>query len=546
MLAVLNRIINLLWSDMYVKENVVYNTANFGDGRNSKKMRVQNSTIPYGVLSIATYINAYSKTNAKIKILDLNVVPYNGYSKEQLLQSTAEEIKRFAPDIIGISAMYNHMYGYVTMLSGIIKDVNRNIVVVAGGCCIMAYYDKLLSECEALDAICYSEGEIPILDLLEACDVRETLERHPAWLTRKGLKNGKQPRAVFVDNLDDIPPIDFDLININLYGTHRSSFRPEKKEREICLPITTTRGCPYNCVFCIAGALHGKKVRKMSAKRVVSDVQGLISKYGINVLSIEDDQFLIDRERSKQILEGLSELNISLIADSGFTVTLLDDEIARLLKRAGLQTATLAIESGSNYILHEIIDKPLKLENVPPVVESIRNSGLYCHSFLVVGFPGEKEHHRQETIDFIKRVGIDWCYITCATPVKGSRLYDICIENGYINKENFTENAYYASCINTPDFTAEYITKRAYLMNLELNFVNNYRLRIGDYKTASMYMDHVLSKYPGHAFAHYYMSKAYEGLKEDCIKVQYHKQRFDEIIEESDEWKEYAQYFQLI
>ena len=516
-----------------------------GMGELAKKMRVQGSTIPYGALSIATYVNAYTKTHGQIKILDLNIAPYSTFSMDQILQGVIEAVGEYKPDIIGISAMYNHMYCYISLLARTAKNIDSDIFVVAGGCCVMAYYDKILTECEDLDAIGYSEGEIPLLDLLDADNMKTLCAQHPAWLTREELVKGKQPHPVFIDNLDDIPPIDFDLIEVKSYGMHRDSFRPVRREIEFCLPVTTTRGCPYNCVFCIAGALHGKKVRTMSAERVIADVQGMVMKYGMNVLSIEDDQFLIDRVRSKKMLEGLASLNLSLIADSGFTVMLMDDEIAALLKKAGLQTAVLAIESGSEYVLHHIIDKPIKLERVALVAESIRNNGMYCHSFLVTGFPGEKEEHRQQTIDFIKKVGIDWCYITCATPIKGSRLYDICVENNYIDLNDFTENAFYASCITTADFTPEYITKRAYLMNLELNFVHNYRLKIKDYKTAAMYMEHVIRKYPDHAFAHYYAAEACEGMQGDVEKINYHRKKFNEIVAGSEEWKEYARHFRL-
>lgn len=283
----------------------------------------------------------------------------------------------------------------------------------------------------------------------------------------------------------------------------------------------------------------------MSAARVISDVQEMISKYGMNVLSIEDDQFLSDRNRTKSMLEGLSELDISLIADSGFTVSLLDDQTSQLLKHAGLQSAILAIESGSEYVLRNIIDKPIRLDQIPRAVASIRNSGMYCHAFLVTGFPGETDAHRRETIEFIKEVGIDWSYIGCATPIRGSRLYEICAANNYIDKKTHLDNAFYESCINTPEYSAEHITRAAYMMNLELNFVNNYRLRIGDYKTLTLYMDHILAKYPGHAFARYYASLAYRGLHNDKT-ADLHFDFFHRILFESAEWLEYARLFGLV
>ena len=515
-------------------------------GEVALKMRVQNATIPCGVLSIISYVQAKALQRPEFRILDMNVPPYSHLPFSESLPMAARHAASWEPDVIGLSVMYNHMYKYVAELSRRLRSESPCAVIVAGGCCIMAYYDRILEDCPELDAICFAEGEIPMVDLINAAlPPDEFLDSHPAWLTSRSRAVGKTGQPRFVENLDDIPPINFDILDLSKYASYRTSFRPIKKDNELCLPITTTRGCPFNCVFCIADSLHGKKVRKMSAARVISDVKEMISIYGMNVLSIEDDQFLSDRSRTTSMLEGLSELDISLIADSGFTVSLLDDQTAQLLKQAGLQAAILAIESGSEYVLRKIIDKPIRLDQVPGAVRSIRKSGMYCHAFLVTGFPGETDAHRRESIEFIKKVGIDWSYVGCATPIRGSRLYEICIDNKYIDENMHTENAYYVSCINTPDYSAEHVTRAAYMMNLELNFVYNYRLRIGDYRILAIYMDHVLLKYPGHAFARYYASLAYRGLQDEKT-ADLHLEHFHRILLESAEWLEYARLFGLV
>lgn len=515
-------------------------------GEVALKMRVQNATIPSGVLSIISYVEAKALQKPEFKVIDMNIPPYRHLPFSEALPLAAQHAASWKADIIGLSVMYNHMYKYIQKLTCKLHLECPGAVIVAGGACIMAYYDKILKDCPELDAICFAEGEIPMVDLINATVTSEDFfDNHPAWLTSRSQSAEKKAQPLFVENLDDIPTIDFSILDLSLYASHRTSFRPIKKEHELCLPITTTRGCPFNCVFCIAGSLHGKKVRKMSAERVVSDVQEMISKYGMNVLSIEDDQFLSDRNRAKSMLEGLSKLGISLIADSGFTVSLLDEQTAQLLKQAGLQSAILAIESGSEHVLRNIIDKPIRLDQVPQAVTGIRNSGMYCHAFLVTGFPGETDTHRRETIEFIKKVGIDWSYIGCATPIRGSRLYDICTANNYIDEKIQLDNAFYMSCINTPEYSAEHVTRAAYLMNLDLNFVNNHRLRIGDYKTLALYMNHVLGKYPGHAFARYYASFAYRKLQ-DNKTADIHLEYFHRIILESQEWMEYARMFGLV
>ena len=85
-----------------------------------------------------------------------------------------------------------------------------------------------------------------------------------------------------------------------------------------------------------------------------------------------------------------------------------------------------------------------------------------------------------------------------------------------------------------------------YLMNLELNFVCNNRFLKGDYKTAILYFEHVTNKYPDHAFGHYYLAKSYEKLDDYRDKAKFYSDKFYEIINISNEWKEYAEYFKLI
>ncbi len=514
----------------------------------AKTRNIHYGTIPYGMMSIITYVNEHKKNNINLDILDLNITPWDTYSEEEFDNNIQSYISDTQPDVIGMSVMYNHTYPYIGKISELINKINPKIIVIAGGACIMAYYKQVLQEFSGIDAICYSEGEIPVLQLLESENMHETLENHTSFLTKKGLLNGKKSKPLFVDNLDNIPLIDFSLINLANYITRYTVFRPkEAPSNELCLPITTTRGCPFNCVFCLAGDLHGKKVRKTSAKKIKSDVKEMKEKYGMNVLSIEDDQSLLDKVRAKEMLRGLAELELDeLWMIAGFTVSLIDDETIGLLKKAGLQIATLPIESGSPYILHKIIDKPIKLEMVPDVVKSLHKEGILCHANIIIGFPGETEEHRQESLNFIKKSEIDWTYVFCATALKGSRLYDECIDKGYIDQEKLCVDGYCASNINTSKFTAEEITRKAYLMNLELNFVENYRYLKGDYKTAILYFEHVTRKYPDHAFGHYFLAKCYEKLDNHQDKVKVHIDKYNEITNISNEWKEYATYFKLI
>lgn len=520
---------------------------NFNLGERAKKRINLLPKIQYGVLSIITYIKAYALKDLDCKVVDMNSRLFSGMKNEDIFTRIKECVLNYQPDIIGINASYNFLLELLCRIATAAREKAPDALIVAGGACTAAYREFILNNCAAIDAICHAEGEIPVLDLVNASDMLDLLQSHRSWITKEKIDMDFTPAPTLIDNLDDIPPMEYEVFgDLEEYRIYHTTIRKNKIENEFCLPIHTSRGCPYNCVFCTAGSLHGKKVRKMSAKRVVADVKRMIGRYGMNCLAIDDDQFLLDRDRAKEILKGIAESRIALRAENGFTIAFIDDEISTLLKKAGLDVACIALESGSDYVLRHVINKPIKLMQVPPAVKSLRDKGLLINASLVIGCPGEKDEHRQETFEYAKKIGFDWCVIHCATPFMGSRLHDICIEKGYIKEESAYENSVFESKISTEDFTADQITKTAYLANLEINFVQNYRMRIGDYETAALYFEHVSSKYPFHAFAHYYLAKAYEGMGKPDTVCKAKLNRFYEIIDNDQEWLEYARHFELI
>ncbi len=70
-------------------------------------------------------------------------------------------------------------------------------------------------------------------------------------------------------------------------------------------------------------------------------------------------------------------------------------------------------------------------------------------------------------------------------------------------------------------------------------------MRIGDYKTAAIWFENVIKKYPSQAFANFYLSKAYEGMNESKELVDKYMDTFKEIIASNKEWQQFAEYFNL-
>lgn len=499
---------------------------------------------PYGLLSVATYLKKNAKRKVKIKIIDCNNYYHNEY-----LQDIKQHLIDFKPDVVGIAMMFDNSYKYLQEISQLIKDNNNNTIVVLGGAAASYSYETIVNEQNYIDAICYLEGEIPFLGLINSENMHEFLENDKSWISKKGFNHGKRPQPSFIENLDDVIHIDYGLVNIEDYKMREafSPFLAEDQANKKQFFLVSTRGCPYKCVFCSNASIHGKKIRYAGVENVMAHVEHLVSHYGMNVLTIYDDQFLANKKRAKEIFRQLARLKLRVECPNGLSVAFIDDEMAILMKQAGMDTVALAIEHGSEYMIKEIIHKPLKLEMVKPVVQSLRKHGLFVQGFFVIGIPGEKEEHREETLNFIRNVELDWSGFSLAIPLRGSELYDICIKNGYISKDlkigDLGDKEY---IIRTPDSDPEEIIYKTYLMNLDVNFVNNYRMRVGDYQVAANCFRDVAMRYPDHAFAYYFLAKAQEAMHEDQKVIKLNMDKFFEIINAEPTWNAYAQYFNLI
>jgi len=512
-----------------------------GEAKNTKIRSFR--AFPYGLLSVASYVRKHATSEVNIEVLDCNL-----YAYEEFRRVLRQKLKNFKPEVVGLSMMFDNSYEHLERVAKTVKEYNPDVILVLGGAAASYSYRTIMQEQRSLDALCYLEGEEPFLRLVQAEDMREFLEYDKSWITRKSLASGRDPESSFILNLDEAVHIDYTFVNIADYQMQEAfspfTFNGPCSKRQFFL--ITSRGCPYKCVFCSNSAIHGYAMRYAGIKDVIEHVRHLVADYGMNVLTIYDEQLLFNKTRAKELFRQLAQFKVRIECPNGLSVAFIDKEMAELMRSAGMDTVALAIESGSDYMLKEVIRKPLRLKMVKPVVQTLRKLGFFIQGFFVIGLPGEKDEHREETLRFIKEVQLDWSGFSPATPLRGSELYDICVKNGYIKKDlkiHEIEDKKYI--IRAPGLDPAHITESIYLMNLDVNFVNNYRVKAGDYQVAASCFQDVADRYANHAFAYYYLAKAQEAMNADPALVRLNRKKFCAIIAADPEWKRYADYFKL-
>lgn len=505
---------------------------------NISKLKYQKKyyILPLGVLSIVSYCKkTVDSSICDFQILDFNTKQYAEISFAEMLSEIDQKIREFQPNIVGISTLFDSLLNTIEGISTHIKNINKNICVICGGTATSISYVDILSQNRNVDAVSFSEGEIPFSELSSSEDIFKELENNSAFITRNKLMIPEfQPQAKYLENLDEIPRLPYEMLNMDGYD---NSYNEENDVR--ALVMHTARGCPFRCKFCTAPRLFGNKLRFMSAERVLEDLRYAVEKYGFQKVSIFDEQLLAKKDRAKQILTGIIDLGLQLEIDNGVNIALLDDEMIQLILKSNIKRFVLSIESGSQYVLNHLMHKPVKLDYVKQVLPKLAEGKFYITSNFVIGMPGETDEHRKETKEFILNSSLDWSVIFVAIPFKGTQLYDDCIKNN-----NITYDEQGVMRVATPEIDYKRLENQAYLMNLECNFVKNHAMRTGNYQKGKMLMARVKNKYAFHAFAHYYYAQCCFHLGE---QEEYKKEMeiYFSIVHEDKQWKKYAELFEL-
>jgi len=507
----------------------------------SKKAIRSFLAFPYGVLTLASYIKRYANNLNGVEVLDLNLP--SAVSPDVILKQKLSEMR---PDVVGFSMSYDVSYSWLKSLAEIVKNHDENIRVVAGGPAITTAYVEVLAECEHLDAACYSEGEVGLKNLIDADDIEDAISKDP-WVTRSKLEKKIATSPVY-DDLDKIVDVDYSLVDINAYSM-KEAFSPFTKFTESSKQffIVTSRGCPFKCVFCAEPSFHGANMRYASVDRVVEHVAGLKEKYGLSVLTIYDDQILMNRARAKELFSKLAGLSIRIEMPNGVTLSYIDEDLAQLMKKAGVDTIFLAIEHGSKRVLKDIIRKPIAFNRIKPTIQLLQNAGIFTCAFFVIGLPGETRSERQETRDAIYDWGIDWSFFNYATPLRGSELFRLCKENKWIEEKYLPIGAIDMTeyVITAPGMDKNEIKQTVLDMNLDLNFVNNNNMRKGNLNVAYQAFREVVERHPAQPFAQYFLGKCLQEMGAREAQVEEHYKNYQIIISSSKTWYDAAKKFSL-
>jgi len=435
----------------------------------SNQNRHFNINFPTGLSYIAAVLE---QNNYNVAILDSQVEKYqqeiplpqsNLIHIGMTFDEIKEEIKKIEPAYVGISALFSFQKENYHKLARVIKNLSEKITVIIGGAHATAAPGELLAD-NNIDYVVLGEGEITFSNLLNNLIENKNISNI------SGIAFRDKQNSIIINPIKQYPDVNrlplpaWHLFNIEKYFETGQRHGIKKSTEFRSLPILTSRGCPFNCSFCSAYQLFGKKYRFRSSESVLEEIDILLDRYHAEDLYLNDDQFLCDKDRAIKILDGIIERNygITFDAPNGLSPWMLDEDIVRKLKKAGFGYAHIAIESGNQWVLNNIIKKPVRLDQIPQKVELLKKYGLEVSAAIVLGNISKKHietiSQMQDTFDFVRNLNLDNLSISMLTPHIGSEAYNISKEKGFLSDE-YIDDCYDQCHLSTTQWTSQEINE---------------------------------------------------------------------------------------
>jgi len=367
------------------------------------------------------------------------------------LNNIIKRIKEYQPNLLVFMAGLESFYEDIRIITTI-KSYFASLKTACIGYLPSIFPRETLENNPAIDYVIMNEPEISFSEIYDEIKNGNLSEAPIKGVAKR--YNGKiilgeeRPR---IKDLDILPFPDRSLIRQRLYN--------EFLLKKPFTVIQASRGCPFECTYCIR--TYGREVAFRSVSNILSEIEEAILKYKIEVIRFTDDTFTLDRARVVELCDSILKRGFKFQWSALSRIDKIDRETLSLMKKAGCKRLYLGIESGSQRIL-DFYKKGYKADVTRDKLKMIKENNIEAVGFFMVGGIQTEAEFRQD-ISLAKKLRLDYVIVEKVTPYPGTPLFSYTKDTGLQERTSKWEKVFYR----------EFYLRPKYLLNKYKDFIFN-------------------------------------------------------------------------
>lgn len=336
-------------------------------------------------------------------------------------------LKEFNPGLLIINASTPSIK-YDAAIPALAKEAAPEVMTAFIGIHPSVLPEQTFALAPGLDFIIRGEPELTALELAQKLEAGETPDGILGLST--GL-NGEIKRfddRPYHTDLDNLPFPAWDLVDLDNYRLPFTGMR--------FVMVMSSRGCPYDCTFCVAQSYYGKKLRVRSALRIADEIEWAMRRHNIEDFFFWSESFTIIKKNIHALCDEIIRRGLKIRWVCNSRVDNIDRGLLKKMKRAGCWMISYGIESADQGILDRS-GKRITIEQIKRGVALTREVGFQIAGHFVLGLPGETEETIQKTGELSRSLDLDYAQFYCAAPWPGSRFYQEAAREGWLNTDDW-------------------------------------------------------------------------------------------------------------